>query len=161
LCLCPYHSLHCIVSFIGVSAGRGTAPPPKKNVYGRAIEQKSMCHSGKHITHIKVDKKNRGLQWIIKYNNANINCFFKIYFAIYEEHLYMNDDGLWERLWRLQKHWALFLVFVKFQTFSVEVCPHTHGLRPLLSLISNGKLWLIFFYFLCVFSFFYFKYKYS
>jgi hypothetical protein len=28
----------------------------------------------KHITLIKDDKKNRGLQWIIKYNNANINC---------------------------------------------------------------------------------------
>jgi hypothetical protein len=131
-----------------------------------------------------------------------------ICFAIYEEHLYMNDDGLWQRLCRLQKHWAFsVLVFLdisvklllkqplhnhthlfikahtksraffniqaggktppppvdspfKFQNFSGGVCPHTCG-HCYPRLISNDKLWLIFFYFLCVFSFFYFKYKYS
>jgi hypothetical protein len=44
---------------IGGGAGGEGAPPLQKKYLG----------SG------KVDKKNRGLQWIIKYNNANINCF--------------------------------------------------------------------------------------
>ena len=48
----------------------------------------------------------------------------------------------------------------KFQKFSGGVQPYTrdHCYSPL---ISNDKLWLIFFYFLCVLSFIYFKYKYS
>jgi hypothetical protein len=48
----------------------------------------------------------------------------------------------------------------KFQTFSGVVCPHTRDhCYPLL--ISNDKLWLIFFNFYFVrFFFFYFKYKY-
>ena len=40
----------------------------------------------------------------------------------------------------------------KFQIFSGRVCPYTRGVWPLLSpSISNDKLWLIFFNFLCFF----------
>ena len=50
----------------------------------------------------------------------------------------------------------------KFQTFPGEYAPtHVafgHCYPPL---ASKDKLWLIYFYFLCVFSFFYFKHKYS
>jgi hypothetical protein len=62
---------------IGVSAGRRRGANARQNFYGRAIEQKTVYHSirAKHITLIKFDKKNRGLQWIIKSNNANINFF--------------------------------------------------------------------------------------
>jgi hypothetical protein len=64
---------------IGVSVGgggRGTGEEMPPQIFKVGQLSRNPCVIlAKHITLIKVDKKNRGLQWIIKYNNANINCF--------------------------------------------------------------------------------------
>jgi hypothetical protein len=62
---------------IGVSAGGGGdgGHMPAKIFTVGQLSRKPCTIRAKHITLIKFDKKNRGLQWIIKSNNANINLF--------------------------------------------------------------------------------------
>jgi hypothetical protein len=65
---------------------------------------------------------------------------------MYKEHLYMNDDGLWQRLWMIAETLSIFLVLVLvFLDISVKLLLkqplHNHTNLFIKAMQNPGPLW--------------------